>query len=378
MWRVECHAPWEGQRAFGGAALFFVAVVNPVRQSGNKRMNTRLPGKKFTLHEDSLSINAKILEVLRARRHTYISGEQLSRELKMSRTAVWKHVNALRSLGYRVEAITSMGYKLISSPSLLLPLEIKNGLNTQTIGQNIHWEYEVASTNTLAAQLADKGAPEGTVVVSECQKQGRGRMGRNWVSQPENGIYLSLILRPNFVPMKAPCITFLSAIAVVEALEQVLGVKAGIKWPNDVMIGGKKVSGILTELKAEIECIHYVIVGIGINVNNSRFPKAFRDKVTSLSLETRQKVSRITLVQALLSAFERWYTRTLDEGVERTFERWRELSCTIGNPVEVNLGDEVLRGVATRLGADGSLFVQASSGEERQILAGDVTMVATV
>lgn len=341
-------------------------------------MHTKLPGKKFTLHENTLSINAKILDVLRARTHTYISGEQLSRELNMSRTAVWKHVNALRSLGYRVEAITSMGYKLISSPSLLLPLEIKNGLNTRFIGQNIHWEYEVTSTNTIAAQLADKGAPEGTVVVSECQKQGRGRMGRNWISQPENGIYLSLILRPNFVPMKAPCVTFISAIAVVEALEHVLGLKAGIKWPNDVMIHGKKVSGILTELKAEMECIHYVIVGIGINVNNNRFPKAFRDKVTSLSLEVKHKLSRIAIVQALLSSLERWYVSTLEHGIEQTFERWRDLSCTVGNPVEVNLGDEILYGVASRLSSDGSLYVQLDSGEERQILAGDVTMVAGV
>ncbi len=341
-------------------------------------MHTKLPGKKITLHEDSLSINAKILDVLRARTHTYISGEQLSRELNMSRTAIWKHVNALRLLGYRVEAITSMGYKLVSSPSLLLPLEIKNGLNTKVFGQNIHWEYEVASTNTVAAKLADNSAVEGTVVVSECQKQGRGRMGRNWVSQPENGVYLSVILRPNFVPMKAPCITFLSAIAVAEALEQVLGLKAGIKWPNDVMIRGKKVSGILTELKAEMECIHYVIVGIGINVNNTRFPKAFGEKVTSLSLEVKHKVSRVVLVQALLTSLERWYLSTVEHGVERTFERWRELSCTVGNPVEVNLGDEVLRGVATRLGFDGSLYVRAESGEERQILAGDVTMVAEV
>jgi BirA family biotin operon repressor/biotin-[acetyl-CoA-carboxylase] ligase len=341
-------------------------------------MYSKLPGKKFTLTNSNLSINARILDVLRSKTHTYISGEQLSRELNMSRTAVWKHVNALRALGYRVEAITSMGYKLISSPSLLLPLEIKNGLKTEFIGHNIYWEYEVDSTNTLASQLAEKGASEGTVVVSECQKQGRGRMGRTWISQPEIGIYLSLVLRPDFVPMKAPCITFMSAIAVVEALEQSLGMKAEIKWPNDVMIGGKKVSGILTELKAEMECVHYVIVGIGINVNNTKFPKAFRDRVTSLSLELKEKVPRIKIVQALLQALERWYVITLGESGERTFNRWRELSCTLGNRVEVNVGDESLKGIATRLGPDGSLYLQLDSGVEKQILAGDITMVANV
>jgi BirA family transcriptional regulator, biotin operon repressor / biotin---[acetyl-CoA-carboxylase] ligase len=341
-------------------------------------MPSKFPGKKFTLTEDHLSINARILEVLRAKAHTYISGEQLSRELNMSRTAVWKHVNVLRTLGYRVEAITSMGYKLLSSPALLLPLEIKNGLKTEFIGHNIHWEYEVDSTNTLALQLAERGAPEGTVVISEHQKRGRGRMGRTWVSLPEIGIYLSVILRPNFVPTNASRITFMAAIAVVEAIEQALGLKAAIKWPNDVMLGGKKVSGILTELKAEMECIHYAIVGIGINANNNKFPKAFQDKVTSLALEMKAKVPRIKIVQALLQSLEHWYMMTLGANSEQTFERWRELSGTLGKRVSVNVGDAIWEGVANRLGPDGSLYLTLDSGVEKQILAGDVTMVARV
>lgn len=341
-------------------------------------MQTKLPGKKFTLTQNTLSINARILEVLRAKSHAYISGEQLSQELNMSRTAIWKHVNALRDLGYKVEAITSVGYKLVSSPELLLPLEVKNGLNTRVIGQNIHWEYEVNSTNTLALQLADQGSPEGTLVVSESQKQGRGRLGRSWISQPETGIYMSLILRPTFVPMKASCITFISAIAVTEAIKEYLGIDAKIKWPNDVMILGKKTAGILTELRAEMESIHYVIVGIGINVNNTHFPKALSEKVTSLALEYHEKVSRIKLLQALLRSFERWYLRTLKEQPGQTFERWRDLSCTLGNLVEVNLGDEIARGLATRLEPNGSLYLKLDSGEERQILAGDVTMVASI
>jgi BirA family transcriptional regulator, biotin operon repressor / biotin---[acetyl-CoA-carboxylase] ligase len=340
-------------------------------------MQSKLPGKKFTLSKNP-SINARILDVLRSKAHTYISGEQLSRELNMSRTAIWKHVNALRDLGYRVEAITSMGYKLVSSPSLLLPLEIKNGLHTQFFGHHIHWEYEVSSTNTLALQLAEKGSPEGTVVVSETQKQGRGRMGRTWISQPESGVYVSLILRPKFVPMKAPCITFMSAIALVEALEQTFGIQARIKWPNDVMIHGKKVAGILTELKAEMEGIHYVIVGIGINANNRKFPTSLQDKVTSLAIERGEEISRVKLVQTLLQKLEHWYLTTTNQSMEQTFERWRELSCTVGHRVEVNVGDEVFKGIATRLGQDGSLYVQLDSGAEKQILAGDVTMVATL
>ncbi|MCP4404903.1 MAG: biotin--[acetyl-CoA-carboxylase] ligase [bacterium] len=342
------------------------------------RSKTKLPGKKFTLTSANTSINAKILDLLRSKSHDFISGEQLSKELKMSRTAIWKHINTLRDFGYHVEAITSVGYKLVSSPSLLLPLEIKNGLKTDSFGKNIHWEYEVDSTNTLALKLAEEGASEGTVVVSELQKSGRGRMGRNWISQAESGIYMSIILRPKFVPAKAPYITFISAIALVESLQRVLDIEARIKWPNDVMIAGKKTAGILTELRAEMEGIHHIIVGIGINVNNKRFPEELRDKVTSLSSETEQKVSRTAVARAFLESLEYWYRITIGPHPEQSFERWQELSCTVGNHVEVNLGDSVLKGVATRLGPGGSLFVTLETGEEHEVLAGDVTMVARI
>ncbi|GAK53624.1 biotin--acetyl-CoA-carboxylase ligase [Candidatus Moduliflexus flocculans] len=341
-------------------------------------MPVKALGKKFTLTNENLSINAKILDVLRSKSHAYISGEELSRELNMSRTAIWKHVNSLRDLGYRVEAITSVGYKLLSSPSLLLPLEIKNGLHTQFIGRDIHWEYEVNSTNTVALKLAEEGAPQGTVVVSEAQRQGRGRLGRTWISQAENGIYLSVILRPSFVPMKAPVLTFIAAIAVVETLETLFHLNAQIKWPNDVMIQGKKVAGILTELRAEMEGIHYMILGIGVNVNTTRFPKEFQDRVTSLSLELKEKVGRVKIVQTLLEALERWYLVALSHRSDLVFERWSELSCTLHRCVEVNLGNEIVQGVATHLGASGSLFVKLDSGQEREILAGDVTMVERV
>ncbi len=299
-------------------------------------MYSKLPGKKIILTNNNLSINAKILDVLRAKTHTYISGEQLSRELNMSRTAVWKHVNALRALGYRVEAITSMGYKLISSPSLLLPLEIKNGLKTEFIGHNIHWEYEVVSTNTLALQLAEKGASEGTVVVSECQKQGRGRMGRTWQSQPEIGIYLSLILRPNFVPMKAPSITFMSAIAVVEALERTLGIQASIKWPNDVLIRRRKTSGILMESSTEGTRIAFAVLGIGINLNVDReiFPEEFRSLATSLSSELGHSVDRIAFTRRLFENLETQLDRHAEGGFDAVRPRFEAFFGCAGSRSE--------------------------------------------
>ncbi|MBD3305221.1 biotin--[acetyl-CoA-carboxylase] ligase [candidate division KSB3 bacterium] len=172
--------------------------------------------------------------------------------------------------------------------------------------------------------------------------------------------------------------TFISAIALVEAIEQTLGLQAKIKWPNDVMIDGKKTAGILTEIKAEMERIYYIVVGIGINANNTRFPKALRANVTSLALEAGRDVSRIQLVQALLHNFERWYQITKQNDIEHPFERWRAYSCTLGNRVHVNVGEETLEGLAIRLGANGSLYLLLDSGQEQEILAGDVTMVASV
>ena len=167
-------------------------------------------------------------------------------------------ISAIMSKPLLLWAISSFRH-----PRCYCRLKLKTVLKTEIIGRDIHWEYEVNSTNTLALQLAEEGAEEGTVVVSEVQKSGRGRMGRNWISQAESGIYMSIILRPQFVPSKAPYITFISAIALVESLQRVLNVEARIKWPNDVMIEGKKTAGILTELRAEMEGIHHIIVGIG-------------------------------------------------------------------------------------------------------------------
>ncbi|PID58624.1 biotin--[acetyl-CoA-carboxylase] ligase [candidate division KSB3 bacterium] len=338
------------------------------------RTNTRSAGKRITL-TDSNSTQARLLELLRSKPHDYISGERLSNDLNMSRTAIWKHINTLRKLGYQIEAITSVGYKLLSSPRLLLPLEIRNGLKTTTIGRHIHWSYELASTNTLALDLAEQGAEEGTVVLCEAQKHGRGRMKREWLSQAEADIALSIILRPEFAPGHASGITCISAISVVEALEKSCQLKPAIKWPNDIMIHGKKAAGILTELRAELDRIHHLIVGIGINVNSTRFPQELQDKATSLCLELQETVSRTKIVQRLLESFEFWYQTVCGLRPERAFERWRELSCTLGRYVTVNLGDTTLHGTASRMGLNGSLFVRLDSGEEREVLAGDVTMV---
>lgn len=265
----------------------------------------------------------------------------------------------------------------------LQPIEIQNHLNTRLIGKNIVWEDEVPSTNDLALELASKGVVEGTVVLSESQTRGRGRMGRPWYSPPEGGIYLSVILKPGFSPQKAYQITFLAAVAVAETLRNLFNLKVQVKWPNDLLLRNKKLGGILTELKAERDRIHYVVVGIGVNVNIIEFPEELRDQVTSLALELGHSIQRITLIQNLLRTLEKWYFFLVEENARQAqekpsllFETWRSLCCTVGNQVEIKLGREIIRGLATRVEPDGSLYVREYSGKERQIVTGDVALIS--
>ncbi|HWP49803.1 MAG TPA: biotin--[acetyl-CoA-carboxylase] ligase [Candidatus Limnocylindrales bacterium] len=258
----------------------------------------------------------------------------------------------------------------------LNPLEIQNYLNTRLIGNSIIWEYEVPSTNEVALELASKGALEGTVVLAESQTRGRGRMGRSWYSPPGEGIYISVILKPPLPPQKAYQITFMAAVAAAETLRHLSGLDVQIKWPNDLMIRNKKVGGILTELKAGPDRIHWVVTGIGINANIVQFPQELQDQVTSLMLESGYPVRRIPLIQRLLRNFEKWYFLILEGNFPKLFETWCSLSCTLGNQVEIKIGEEIIRGLATRVEQDGTLYVREDSGQERPIVTGDVALVA--
>jgi BirA family biotin operon repressor/biotin-[acetyl-CoA-carboxylase] ligase len=258
----------------------------------------------------------------------------------------------------------------------LNPLEIQNHLNTQLIGNSILWEYEVHSTNDMALELASKGASEGTVVLAESQTRGRGRMGRSWYSPPGEGIYLSVILKPPLSPQKAYQITFMAAVAAAETLRHLFNLEVQIKWPNDLMIRNKKLGGILTELKAGPDRIHWVVIGIGINVNIVQFPPELQDQVTSLRLEVGHPIQRISLIQSLLRNLEKWYFRILEGDFPKLFETWCSLSCTLGNQVEIKIGEEIIRGLATRVAWDGTLYVREDSGQERPIVTGDVALIA--
>jgi BirA family biotin operon repressor/biotin-[acetyl-CoA-carboxylase] ligase len=315
----------------------------------------------------------RILEMLR-NRQARLSGAEISKVLGISRSAIWKHIRALRREGYQIEAKPASGYRLIAAPSHLTAWEIQAGLETEEIGTKTHLFSNVDSSNTVAFQLALKGASEGEVVVVDSQTAGKGRMGRRWESPTGVNIYLSIILRPLFPPSKIPLITLMTAIACVEAIEEVTQMLPAIKWPNDLLLGEKKLGGILTEADMEMDRINFVIVGIGINVNmrSSAFPPSIRDTATSLREALGRQVSRVLLIQVLLRKFEQWYTRFKEGRGEAIKGRWEELARIRGKEVTIDFMGETVQGHALEIDADGALLVQEAGGEVKRIVAGDV------
>jgi BirA family biotin operon repressor/biotin-[acetyl-CoA-carboxylase] ligase len=308
----------------------------------------------------------------------FVSGEAMSGKLGLSRAAVWKHVNALRGQGYRIEAVPARGYRLTAIPDRLGALEIGPLLNTQDLGQTLHFSEELPSTNDRARELADAGASHGEVVVAESQTAGRGRRGRNWSSPAGRNLYLSVILRPNLPPQRAPEITLVASVAACDACRKA-GVEVGIKWPNDLLVGGRKVAGILTELSAEPDLVHWVVLGIGVNLNSGPgdFPAELRGQATSLSIERGQPVPRALFAAALLSELEQWLDRHAAEGFGPIREAWRERSVTLGREVKVDAEGGEISGVAEDIDASGALLVRGKSGLVR-IVSGDVRMAARV
>jgi BirA family biotin operon repressor/biotin-[acetyl-CoA-carboxylase] ligase len=306
----------------------------------------------------------------------YTSGAALSDKLGLSRTAVWKHVETLRGLGYRIEAIPSRGYRLTEVPDRLTSLELDPLLSTRDIGLTLHALDRVDSTNTVAFKLAQDGALHGEVVVAEEQTDGKGRRGRKWSSPRGKNLYFSVILRPELPPARASELTLVAAVALAETLRDA-GVKAEIKWPNDVQVAGKKIAGILTELSADTEKVHFVIVGVGVNLNSEPgdFPADLRDVATSLKVARGQRVLRALFTAALWTRLEQWLDRHAQEGFGPVREAWRSLSATVGQEVLVKSEAKELRGVAEDIDEQGALLVRRADGGLERVLAGDVEQV---
>ena len=317
----------------------------------------------------------KILNLLRSSKAGYLSGEELARKAGVSRTMVWKHIESLRGSGFGIEAVPSQGYRITSIPDILRQGDIRPGLKTRVIGKEIHLLPSVASTNTLAMEMAANGSPEGTVVIAETQTGGKGRLGRKWIS-PKGNLYLSVILRPAVPLQKAPLITLMGAVAIVSAIRTTCGLEAGIKWPNDILVSGKKVSGLLTELSAEQDRIRHIVLGIGVDVNMEleALPPEVREQTTTLAEASGKTMDRTLLLRQILRDLDRWYGVFLSNGPE-VLREWRSLNLTTGSRVAVSGAGETLEGLARGVDDEGRLVVGLDDGTMRTVAAGDVTIL---
>ena len=317
----------------------------------------------------------KVLALLREAGDGYISGEEIAGRLGVSRTAVWKHIRALKAAGYEIESHARKGYSLLEAPDLLLPQEIQPTLRTKVVGQTmVHYE-EIPSSNNEAKRLALSGTPDGTVVVAEAQGAGKGRLSRGWYSPARKGIWFSVVLRPSFLPQEAPKCTLKAAVAVVRAMKD-MGFSVGIKWPNDVLDkDGKKLVGILTEMSAEMERVNYVVIGTGINVNlwSEDFPEDVRDIATSLAMLRGGKVDRAELFARVLEAMDELYLGIEKNGFDAVLDEWRKYSVTLGQAVNVIGVKETFAGTAADIDEDGALLIDTPEGR-RRVLAGDVSI----
>jgi len=289
----------------------------------------------------------------------------MAARLGVSRAAVWKQIEALRATGYEIEASTRKGYRMLAKPDLLDSDLILSGLETKWLGKNLLCFYEVDSTNVVAASMAQK-ADNGTVILAERQTQGRGRLARSWAS-PQGGVWMSIILKPDMPMAHVYRLNMIASIALARAFFGLYGLSAGIKWPNDLLIGDRKICGILMEINAEVDRLNYVIMGLGINANIdvSGFPEEWRS--TSLSQEMKRKIMRVELIQRILQEMEEAYEKM---GSKEIYEEWRGRSITLGRQVRINSTYGDLYGKAMDLEEDGALIIKTENDLKR-VLAGD-------
>lgn len=313
-----------------------------------------------------------LLGMLIEKKGEFISGESISGMAGVTRSAIWKQINHLKSLGYVIESAPRKGYCLISSPDLLLPEEIHARANLKTLGRRIHYRSSVDSTNILAKLLASKGEPHGTLIIAEEQLTGKGRLGRKWVS-PSGGIWFSVILRPSLPPYEAPKLTLLAAVAVAQTLRS-FGAAASIKWPNDILSGGKKICGILTELSAEIDAVNFVVLGIGLNVNNTQFPEELSKQATSLHNVMGENLDRADVLARLLHTLEIDLEQAEREGFDNILIKWRALCGTLGHRIMVTGINRTFEGVALDIDGTGALLVENDEGVVEKVLSGDVSI----
>jgi BirA family biotin operon repressor/biotin-[acetyl-CoA-carboxylase] ligase len=317
---------------------------------------------------------AGLLTLLAENSMIVISGARIAKEIGVSRSTVWRSVQRLRALGVKVKGQPATGYFLEQTADILTPEMLRQRLKGSLFGKRIYHFFKTDSTNRVALELGHAGEPEGAVVLAEEQTAGRGRAGRVWHSDRAVGIYVTVLLRPRLAPVQAPLLTMMAGLSARSAVQAVTGLTVDLKWPNDLLLNGKKTGGILTEMHAEPGQIRFVIVGIGLNVNQEKLPGALADTATSLRVETGKSQSRMELLVRLLREFENDYNRFLREGVESVVARFEEVSTYAkGKRVRVTNGTESYVGTTAGLGPEGLLQVERDDGKVMTVIAGDVT-----
>lgn len=319
-------------------------------------------------------VRQQLLDAFTNSEEEFLSGQYLADLIGCSRTAVWKHMEELRNEGFELEAVRRKGYRIVKVPEKITENEIRLGLTTKRLGQKIHYEETVHSTQKIALQYSMDGAPEGTIVIAEEQTSGRGRLNREWYSAKYTGVWMSIILRPNLLPQKAPQLTLITAVAVVQAIEEITPLLPQIKWPNDILINGKKITGILTELQAESDQINSVIIGIGMNVNQESFPRELESIATSLLIEGGQKVNRAKLIQALLTKLEGLYDLYLQEGFYPIKLLWESYAVNIGKRISARMLKETIDGKALGITDDGVLLLEDDKGNIHHVYSADIEL----
>ncbi|MBL0702041.1 MAG: biotin--[acetyl-CoA-carboxylase] ligase, partial [Desulfosarcina sp.] len=307
-----------------------------------------------------------------------VSGESIARELNISRAAVWKRIEKLRKEGFKIDAHPKSGYLLTASPDKLIPEEMENELQETIFSKKIVFYKKLESTNLTAKRLAVDGALEGTVVITEEQTMGRGRLNRKWLSPPERNILFSIIFRPKFLFSQLFSLTMLTSLSIVKAIEKITGLNPMIKWPNDIYLGRLKAGGILTEFNGEHDQINFVVVGVGLNVN---FDPSLSDEIqniaTSISKELGEKISRIKLLCAILKEIEKYYSLICKNKLHQIHQEWNNYSLVTGKPVTITSFNSTENGIAESVDADGSLVFRDLDGKRKKIVCGDVSLGIT-
>ncbi len=318
------------------------------------------------------SIRQTILKML-SERNTYLSGQEISEKLGVTRTSIWKHIQKLRDKGYQIESVTNLGYRLTNTPNRLIPEEIHRNLKTTLLGKEIVFFETIDSTNTQA-KLKALEYPAGTIFIANTQTGGRGRLGRQWSSEPGRGIWCTVLLKPTLRPTVASQFPLLTAVAIAQTLCK-YGVEARIKWPNDILVHGRKICGILTEMGAELDRMNYLVIGFGLNVKQQMldFPTELHSIATSVEMEVGEQVDRVQLICDILLELEQKYFQFLTEGFLPILRLWKEYNCTLGKMTRVSrFNQPPLYGEAIDLTPNGALVLKIATGQLITVFSGEI------